>query len=86
MNILIFCSQDQDLKLYVSVSYYFINSTNITGLENNTYEQFSLGYMPTFEEIEIPEEFYEEIYYEMEVSTASCRYWSPFYEDYVTDG
>lgn len=79
-------SYDEELKLYVAASYYYINNTNITGLDNVTWEQFTHGYMPTFEHVEIPEQHYEDVFYEMEVSSSNCKYWSPFYQDYVTDG
>lgn len=80
------CRYDSDLKTYVAVAYYYINATNITGLTNVTYEQFMQGYMPDFTPVDIPVNLEEVVHYEMEVSTASCKYWSPFHEDYITDG
>lgn len=86
MQICSFHSYDEDLKLFISVSYFFINNTNITGLDNVTYNDFVNGYMPTLEQVQIPDDQMTEIYYEMEVSSSNCKYWSPFYENYVTDG
>jgi len=70
----------------VGLNYYYINRTFLDGLENVTYEQFAAGYMPELVPVEIPADQMEPLMYEMEVSSSSCKYWSPFDEDYISDG
>lgn len=53
---------------------------------NITMEDFSKGYMPQLTPVDIPPNEEETVYYEMEVSAASCKYWSPYHEDYINDG
>lgn len=71
----------------MGVQHYWVNVTNITSIGNaTTWDDFSRGYMPEMIPVHIPVDEEEVIHYEMSVSSASCKYWSPFYEDYVTDG
>ena len=79
-------SLDEDVKYYIGVSHYWINTTNITSIGNATYDDFARGYLPELIPVEIPASQEETIYYEMEVSSANCKFWSPFMEDYISDG
>lgn len=84
--LIVFYSYDADAQVFTTVTYIYVNSTNMTDIGNMTYDDFVQGRMPTLYPVEIPEELQVPVYYEMAVTAATCKYWSPFYEDFVTDG